>query len=237
VSLLYCENRNMKTCTHCACTLPLTEFRPDRHAKADGKSKGVDSACRFCQSLARQRWKRDNADRARELRRDRKRRLRAAARADKGPYVPPLPLRVTDPEAWREKKRARKRAERKRAAERARALRPPKPQRLPEEELRRRSNESKRRFFKENPHVKAEKKRAREAAKLGATPTWADRDEMRQWYHVAQVLSRGGVQFHVDHIVPLRGETVCGLHVPANLTVLPWHLNASKGHRYWPDMP
>ena len=78
---------------------------------------------------------------------------------------------------------------------------------------------------------------ARRAARARATPAWANADDIRQIYEIAAVLSRSGVKFHVDHEVPLRGKTVCGLHVETNLRVIPAYLNIAKHNRFWPGMP
>lgn len=73
------------------------------------------------------------------------------------------------------------------------------------------------------------------ASKLNATPKWVD--EEHKWlidevYHLAQIRSKAtGICWHVDHIVPLKGKEVCGLHVIDNLQVLPASVNISKGNR------
>lgn len=84
-----------------------------------------------------------------------------------------------------------------------------------------------------NEHVTS---RAR--AKKHATPPWADRDAMREIYkEAARVTSESGVKHHVDHIVPLKSNLVCGLHCEANLRVVPAVENLKKHNRSWPDMP
>jgi len=66
------------------------------------------------------------------------------------------------------------------------------------------------------------------ASKIEATPPWLNNhqlDEMRRMY---ENCPKG---FEVDHIVPLRGKNVRGLHVPWNLQYLPAQENNKKGNR------
>lgn len=73
----------------------------------------------------------------------------------------------------------------------------------------------------------------RRLAKLQRTPPWADMSAIAEFYVEAKRLEElTGIQFHVDHIVPLQGELVSGLHVPANLQLLPAHENLSKSNSF-----
>lgn len=95
-----------------------------------------------------------------------------------------------------------------------------------------RYRDAKRRYRKEKPWVAAENQRAREAAKLKATPPWADRDAIREVYRKAAELTRQtGILHTVDHIYPLKGKTSCGLHVHWNLQILTNEENCSKGNK------
>lgn len=76
------------------------------------------------------------------------------------------------------------------------------------------------------------------AYKLSATPAWANKSKIEEFYFTASMLGmHTGEWYHVDHIVPLNSKQVCGLHCEANLQVLPGADNMSKSNRHWPDMP
>lgn len=73
------------------------------------------------------------------------------------------------------------------------------------------------------------------ASKLKATPNWLtafDLECMQEFYTIARAFKLyTGQEYHVDHIVPLQGNNVCGLHVPWNLQVLDASENLSKSNK------
>ncbi len=83
--------------------------------------------------------------------------------------------------------------------------------------------------------VRADTK-ARRRKHRNATPKWLSRkqkSEIRQIYQIAITMTQTtGEQYVVDHIVPLRGEEVCGLHVPWNLRVITQEENLKKSNKH-----
>ena len=90
--------------------------------------------------------------------------------------------------------------------------------------------------YQQNKSKYAEYTRTRQAKILQRTPDWLSEDhkaELQDFYWLAKDLTAvSGETYHVDHIVPLQGDNVCGLHVPWNLQILPADINLSKGNRY-----
>jgi hypothetical protein len=66
-------------------------------------------------------------------------------------------------------------------------------------------------------------------------PAWLNKGqifEMESVYTYCSALRGCGLDYHVDHIVPLRGKIVSGLHVPWNLQVISGSDNVKKGNRF-----
>lgn len=67
-----------------------------------------------------------------------------------------------------------------------------------------------------------------------ATPKWLTKEQKQQIVDTYELMrdcrAVTGEDYHVDHIVPLRGKNICGLHVPWNLQVLPAYVNINKSN-------
>jgi hypothetical protein len=76
----------------------------------------------------------------------------------------------------------------------------------------------------------------RRALKLQRTPAWLtefDKLKIKCVYSVAAMLTRENKEsWHVDHIIPLQGDLVSGLHVPSNLKVIRGAENIAKHNKY-----
>lgn len=96
---------------------------------------------------------------------------------------------------------------------------------------------AKRKEYVKNNRAKINARKAKyRSIKLQATPRWLTKDDFKKiedFYTEARKLSlQTGVQYHVDHIAPLRGNLICGLHVPWNLQILTAKENRLKRNKY-----
>lgn len=88
-------------------------------------------------------------------------------------------------------------------------------------------------YIRRNPSKHRHNTARRRAALIQRTPAWADLPKIAEFYREAVRLTlETGVPHHVDHIIPLQGKNVCGLHVHTNLRVIPAKQNIAKGNRF-----
>ena len=88
----------------------------------------------------------------------------------------------------------------------------------------------------ENPSLYNFYCRTRQAKQCNATPKWANYEAIKVKYKERNTMSKvKGLAYNVDHIVPLQGENVCGLHVPWNLQIITADENIAKSNSLPPE--
>jgi hypothetical protein len=102
--------------------------------------------------------------------------------------------------------------------------------------VRQRMSDASKKWAKDNSDRRTANEAKRRSRKLNATPPWLTGDHfahIQRTYKLCRVISEEtGQKYHVDHIVPLQGKNVCGLHVPWNLRVIPAKLNLEKSNKH-----
>ena len=206
----------MKTCTKCGETKSTSEFNKHRHTK-----DGLQSQCKVCKRRADKVWREANPEKFRL----------GKARC----YQKKRPQYNAKSREW-----AKKNPERRKEIVN-----------LSYQNNRESKLEYSKKYREENKEVCAQRVKdwesrnldrcrsrhnRRRAAKLNAIPTWLTEEQKLQidltYTHARDCEVVSGEKYHVDHIVPLQGKNVCGLHVPWNLQVLPADLNMSKGNKF-----
>jgi len=207
-----------KKCTKCKNILNLSLFRKDSRLKS-----GIGCTCKSCSSKQAAEWKSKNQERAK---------LNQKQWAEKNKKE--LSAKKM---AWAKNNPERKIASDKRYAEKH------KEKRLAySKEYRKKNLEAiKQRnllWRKANLSYVLSKNRERYANKRNRIPKWITDEELleiKKLYQRCKELNDNGGDFHVDHIIPFKGETVSGFHVLANLRIIPAKENLSKKNRFSGD--
>lgn len=219
----------MKTCSKCHTEKPTTEFH--KHCRM---KDGLTSICKEC-AIAVNRakylanteavkaqataWKAANRDRYRET-------SKIASRAR---YAANPEAALAYSAKWAAENREKYLATQVASKKAQRARNP---------EL---AREKQRNWSAANRHLVSAQERTRRLAERKSETLWDEELDIfatQEAHHLRLARNKAtGITWNVDHVVPLRGKTVCGLHNAFNLAVIPASVNMSKKNRYWPEMP
>jgi hypothetical protein len=151
--------------------------------------------------------------------------------------------KAKDPDAYRQKATAQRSAWAKANAERHREIKRAWNAANPQGQAKRsrewflankdRANASTKAWAQANKHTVnayAATVRVKKAKRMQAS--WADKALIKDIYKLAAIYRNFGHDVHVDHIVPLQGKLVSGLHVPDNLQIIPKRVNLLKSNSF-----
>lgn len=217
----------MKFCKKCNSTKPLAEFSKDKT-----KPDGLESYCKLCKSTYKKQYRERNIEKILQQNRDYHRKNKDKELERHRLY------RLKNSEAL--SKSGRDYYQRTLAQQRIRSntYRIKNRDKILEYKydyyLLNRDKELARRkeYRLKNREVITAHSNKRRAAKLNAIPSWANLEEIRKIYKDAKILTETTKVRHVvDHIVPLKGVNVSGLHVENNLRIVTWAENLIKSNK------
>ena len=173
--------------------------------RAPGMAIGVRKECMECAQIAATKRYRDNPESARQKASEWvKNNPQKATEVRRASYVKHRATRLKARKEWRAKNLEKDRAREKR-------------------------------YLKDNRPIVYAKNARRRAAETQAVPHWLTaihKAQIQEFYEIASARTmQTGIKNHVDHKIPLRGDSVCGLHVPWNLQALTEFENCSKHNK------